>query len=118
MRTQVDLRVGGYGAGDLPPSRLTEQISIECGCSVFIGIRLDKYEPVTVADSCCPEHRPIVVRFNELMTESLADGGSDRELGEVIIEFLEQASHDVRTIPHPGSDALGVAEKGEPDGTA
>ena len=68
---------------------------LDCGCCVWEGVRLDTEETCTMAEPCCPEHLPLVRRFNDLMAWSVADGGTERDLLDVVDEILADAGAEV-----------------------
>jgi hypothetical protein len=78
-----------------PAIVVTQRVSTECGCSVFIGKRFDNFEVSTIASACSPEHDTLVRRFNDLLLWSLADGGNDRLLADVVDELLVEAHAEV-----------------------
>jgi len=78
-----------------PAVVVTQRVAAECGCAVFLGRRFDNFEVATIAVPCSGEHQPLAVRFNDLMKWSLADGGTDRPLAEVVEELLSEAATEV-----------------------
>lgn len=77
-----------------PPGLINERVyDPECGCSVYLGVRIDTSPPevISVATPCAPRHRERMVRFIDLMKWSLADGGSERPLADVVEEILTQS---------------------------
>ena len=68
---------------------------LDCGCSVWVGARLDDGDTCTVAEPCSDEHQRLVRRFNDLLGWSVADGGTDRDLLDVIDEILAEAGQEV-----------------------
>lgn len=77
-----------------PTVLVNQRAHIECGCSVWIGLRIDNHETVTVGRPCCPEHTWMLQRFNDLMLWSLTDGGTDRPLIDVVDELLVEAARE------------------------
>lgn len=78
------------------PSLLVNQRArLECGCSVWIGLRIDKHESVTLAVPCRDGHRWLMGRFNDLFRWSLEDGGTDRPLIDVVDELLTEAASEM-----------------------
>lgn len=73
-----------------PVMIVNERVYRECGCSLFIGVRVDKMEPATNAASCCDEHDQAIGHFNLLLMESLA-APQDRLLADVAEELMDQA---------------------------
>lgn len=74
-----------------PMLGVVERAFIECGCEVWVGKRLDNMEVATTAGPCSPEHMPLVLRFNELMLESL-ESPSSADLVDVCELLLEKAA--------------------------
>lgn len=62
-----------------------------CGCTLWVGIRLDNQEAATAAVPCRPGHRRLMERFNLLMGDSLVNP-TDRPLIDVVAELLAQAT--------------------------
>lgn len=73
---------------------VNQRAYLECGCSVWVGVRLDTQEPVTFATPCTSAHLPVMKRYNDLFRWSVADGGTDRPLLEVIDELLAESSRE------------------------
>jgi hypothetical protein len=74
-----------------PMLGVVERAYLECGCSVFVGKRLDNMETATMAASCSKEHDPLINHFQLLMRESLVDP-QDKPLVEVCDDLLDQAN--------------------------
>lgn len=82
--------------GDLPPCLFNQRAFVECGCSVYLGVRTDTSPPetVTLGVPCGPFHRARMERFNDLMRWSLADGGTDRPLVDVVEDLLVESARE------------------------
>lgn len=75
-----------------PPNPLMgvkERAFIECGCSIWVGMRLDKQEIATMAVSCSPTHQDLIEHFNMLLSESTVEP-TDEELVAVCERLLEE----------------------------
>lgn len=87
-----------YGIYSVPKNHFIgrERAILDCGCTVLVGVRTDRDPPEasTVAIECSDEHRPIAVRFNDLMRWSILNGGEDRPLIDVVDEILQEASRE------------------------
>lgn len=83
----------------LPLMLLNQAAVAPCGCSVYVGLRVDTKEAVSLAGCCAPGHEALIATFNEALIESLADP-EDRPLVEVCDEILTLAA-----APSPTSSA-------------
>lgn len=73
-----------------PSLGVKERAYLECGCQVFVGLRLDNQEVATMAASCSPTHDQLVSHFQMLLHESTVDP-TDEPLVDVCERLLEQA---------------------------
>lgn len=80
-----------YPSG-LPPLLLNESAVTDCGCSVFVGLRVDTKEAMTVATPCSPDHTDLLERFNLALSDSLTNPGP-RPLVEVCDEILDRIAN-------------------------
>ena len=73
------------------PTLLVNEVVVleRCGCTVFIGARIDTEEVATAAAACTKEHDALILEFNKRLKESL-DDPQERLLGEVIEEVLHE----------------------------
>lgn len=77
-----------------PPNPLMgikERAFIECGCQVWVGMRMDKMETATMFVTCSPAHEDLAHHFNMLLAESTVEP-TDDPLVEVCERFLEEAA--------------------------
>jgi hypothetical protein len=74
-----------------PAMGIKERAYLECGCQVFVGVRMDKQEVSTMADPCSAEHESIARHFNMLLAESTVEP-TDEELVVVCERLLEQSA--------------------------
>lgn len=76
----------------MPPLMVDERVSLDCDCTVFIGMRCDRFpvEPTTLASPCASEHLHIVEHFSLLLRESLV-APQNRPLVDVVEDLLGQA---------------------------
>lgn len=76
-----------------PPFSARERAVVDCGCCVYVGLRMDT-DPAELAANavlCCPPHRPMLQRFAVDLTATLANG-TDRLLIGVVDEVLAFAT--------------------------
>lgn len=66
-----------------------ERAFLECGCSAYIGLRIDRFPPeeALVTKACSDEHLPMMADFIERYVKSLEDP-QDRPAVEVAEELL------------------------------
>lgn len=74
-----------------PVLMVSERARLECGCSIYVGLRVDNWEVATGAVACTDEHAPLVNRANVLLFDSL-EHPTDRPLVDVCEEFLIEAA--------------------------
>lgn len=73
-----------------PSLAVVERAYLECGCQVFVGMRMDNQELATMAASCSPTHDQLVNHFHMLLLESTVEP-TDDPLVDVCERLLEQA---------------------------
>lgn len=78
-------------APDMPTLLIHHRASLDCGCGVFVGRRLDNGEAATGAEYCAETHRPLIERFNESMRASLM-AVTDRQLIDIVAQMLLAAA--------------------------
>lgn len=91
MATVSVRRVVGLLPGPPVALAVAEAVEADCGCVVYIGLRLDNGEPATGACSCGPGHRYEMANFNESLRISLVADPQARPMAEVCAELLEDA---------------------------
>jgi hypothetical protein len=77
-------------APPLPLMGVKERALLECGCHVWVGMRVDLRELATAVFSCSPEHLDLIHHFNMLLQESTVEP-EDEELVVVCERLLEEA---------------------------
>jgi hypothetical protein len=70
-----------------------ERAELNCGCKVWIGLRLDNHEVATDFEACSDDHQPLAERFNLALTDSLVNP-SRRPLVDVVDELLVSSVTD------------------------
>lgn len=78
------------GSPGNPMVLVSECASVECGCRVFVGRRIDNKEAATVAVVCLPEHRPMLEDFNRRFLATLPSDSTE-PLIEVADRLLLEA---------------------------
>lgn len=74
-----------------PTLVVNERAALPCGCSCWIGIRIDTCEPATAVIACDPDlHLTLMQHFNLLLRESLVEPTS-RPLVDIAVELLAEA---------------------------
>jgi hypothetical protein len=72
------------------PAMVTIQRAVVgCGCSIWVGVRLDTLEPATMSVACSEEHDFVVEHATMLLRESTVDPGDDPAV-EVAESVLDQ----------------------------
>lgn len=67
------------------------KVQLECGCHVFVGIRLDTNGPATAAAACSMRHRGLIERFTALLAEYPYKPGEAKPLLAHVEELLGEA---------------------------
>jgi hypothetical protein len=60
-------------AGSFPVLAIERAFLDGCNCECWVGMRMDTKEPATIAQSCSHEHHGIVLRFQEMLQESVVN---------------------------------------------
>lgn len=66
----------------------------ECGCEAFVGMRIDKMQPVILALASEPKCRPRVARFYELVQQRMPSSPT--------LDVLVKLADEVLTEVHVG----------------
>lgn len=76
-------------SGGSPPMLSKERAYLECGCSAYVGKRMDRSPPedALVTKACSEEHLPMMQGFIERYVASLEEP-QDRPAVEVADELL------------------------------
>lgn len=76
-----------------PPMMLSkERARIDCGCCVYITMRVDNREAGSNTSSCSPEHRPMLEEFNDRWKKSIEEAPQPRPAVEVAEEMLMEVA--------------------------
>lgn len=75
-----------------PAMALSQRVTVECGCTVWIGMRLDRMEPAVLAMPCDFEHKTVAIRFNTLLGWAFEANGMPDDLAETVEELLETSA--------------------------
>lgn len=72
-----------------PPVVARERSVLPCGCTVTVGVRMDREPPevAAAASPCSSRHRLLMERFNLAFTDTLVNP-TDRPLIDVVDEVL------------------------------
>jgi hypothetical protein len=70
MKANTTVRMLSQGQGR-PMLMANQKAYLACDCTVWVGIRADNHETASLAWPCCPDHAPLMKRFNELLLDSL-----------------------------------------------
>lgn len=70
-----------------PPVVANERAYRECGCSAYVGMRLDNHEPFIGFTPCSEEHEPQMRLFYDAYLESLGSPEA-RPAAEVADEIM------------------------------
>lgn len=70
-----------------PRFMANERVYLDCGCSVFVGVRLDTTEGAVACAACSANHAPLIEEFHRAFVETLPSD-STRPAAEVADELL------------------------------
>ena len=73
-----------------PVIGVKERALIECGCHVWVGMRMDNREVATLTVPCSPGHSELMHHFNMLLAESTIEP-TDDPLVVVCERLLEES---------------------------
>jgi hypothetical protein len=87
------IKRGLYVLPGPPPITDRERVSLDCGCTVIVGLRTDTTppEPAVACLRCGPDHLELMERFHLALTDSLVNP-SARPLIDIVDELLEGAA--------------------------